>query len=79
MEDGSHEKGRRPDREVAPLEVQDGVDVVANRLHGAQDAHPLRMLKRGLAAVRNGSPAVIGVWLPTLIEESKLAQESKRN
>jgi acetolactate synthase-1/2/3 large subunit len=30
-------------------------------------------LKRGLAAVRNGSPAVIGVWLPTLIEESKLA------
>ncbi|MSP96552.1 MAG: thiamine pyrophosphate-requiring protein [Betaproteobacteria bacterium] len=30
-------------------------------------------LKRGLAAVRNGSPAVIGVWLPTLIEESGLA------
>jgi thiamine pyrophosphate-dependent acetolactate synthase large subunit-like protein len=29
-------------------------------------------LKRGLAAVRNGSPAVIGVWLPTLIEESGL-------
>ena len=29
-------------------------------------------LKRGLDAVRNGTPAVIGVWLPTLIEESTL-------
>jgi acetolactate synthase-1/2/3 large subunit len=30
-------------------------------------------LRRGLAAVRHGSPAVIGVWLPTPVEESSLA------
>jgi len=29
-------------------------------------------LRRGLDAVRNGSPAVIGVWLPTLVEEMSL-------
>jgi len=29
-------------------------------------------LRRGLNAVRNGSPAVIGVWLPTLVEEMGL-------
>jgi thiamine pyrophosphate-dependent acetolactate synthase large subunit-like protein len=29
-------------------------------------------LKRGLAAVRKGSPAIVGVWLPTLIEEQSL-------
>jgi acetolactate synthase-1/2/3 large subunit len=29
-------------------------------------------LRRGLNAVRNGSPAVIGVWLPTLVEEMSL-------
>ena len=31
-------------------------------------------LRRGLDAVRNGSPAVIGVWLPTLVEEMSLPQ-----
>ncbi len=30
-------------------------------------------LRRGLDAVRHGSPAVIGVWLPTLVEEMDLA------
>ncbi len=30
-------------------------------------------LRRGLAAVRNGSPAVIAVWLPTLVEEMNLS------
>jgi acetolactate synthase-1/2/3 large subunit len=30
-------------------------------------------LRRGLDAVRNGSPAVIGDWLPTLVEEMNLA------
>jgi acetolactate synthase-1/2/3 large subunit len=30
-------------------------------------------LRRGLNAVRNGSPAVIGVWLPTLVEEMTLS------
>lgn len=29
-------------------------------------------LRRGLDAVRHGSPAVIGVWLPTLVEEMSL-------
>jgi len=30
-------------------------------------------LRRGLDAVRNGSPAVIGVWLPTIPEEMELS------
>ena len=31
-------------------------------------------LRRGLKEVRNGSPAVIAVWLPTLVEEMSLGQ-----
>ena len=30
-------------------------------------------LKRGLEATRKGNPAVISVWLPTMVEEMKMA------
>jgi len=30
-------------------------------------------LRRGLEATRKGHPAVISVWLPTMVEEMKMA------
>ena len=51
--------------------LAESVDGYGEVVTEAQQVGPA--LKRGLDATRKGNPAVISVWLPTMVEEMNMA------